>query len=98
MERVRARFPHTLVLQLRARRALPVAAALLRRAGPRAATDLDVCCDFLEHVRGGRRRQRARSGPCCAEAVEGSRQGRAVREDEGQADTAGSRAGRRAAA
>ena len=96
MERVRERFPHALVLQFdrtSACRSAPRSYA----ARVRERDDLDVCCDFLEHVRGGRRRQRAGAGRA-GRGGRGLAAGRAVREDEGQADTAGSRAGRRSVA
>ena len=51
MDRLRARFPHTLVLTFE-----PEGAATSLRdytARVRGRADLDVCCDFLEHVRGG---------------------------------------------
>ena len=60
MERLRRRFPHTLALQFDPQGA-PVAAALLRRAR-RQRDDLEVCCDFLGHVRGGRGATDARAG------------------------------------
>ena len=52
MDRLRQRFPHTLVLEFEPRGGAvsisSYAAALGRRSD-----DLDVCCDFLAHVRGG---------------------------------------------
>jgi exonuclease SbcD len=51
MERLRGRFPHTLVLAFE-----PEGGATpLRQYATkvRGRPDLDVCCDFLEHVRGG---------------------------------------------
>lgn len=51
MERLRGRFPHTLVLAFEPEGA---ATPLHRYAiKVRGRADLDVCCDFLEHVRGG---------------------------------------------
>jgi DNA repair protein SbcD/Mre11 len=51
MDRLRGRFPHTLVLTFE-----PEGAATSLRdyaTRVRGRDDLDVCCDFLEHVRGG---------------------------------------------
>ncbi len=81
MEQLRRRFPHTLVLQFEPQGA-PVA---VRRYAQRttAETDLDVCCSFLSHVRGGH-------GPTedeqavLASAVEAVRVHRAGHDDEGQ--------------
>ena len=51
MDRLRQRFPHTLVLGFEPRGgAVPIGS--LRRPGA-GRDDLDVCCDFLAHVRGG---------------------------------------------
>ena len=82
MERLRRRFPDTLVVQFDPQgvRALPTPYA----AAVRQRDDLDVCCDFLAHVRGGNAatdEERA----LLASAVEGSRQDRAAHDDEGQA-------------
>ena len=80
MEQVRRRFPHTLELRFD-----PQGATVpLRPYAARVATrsDVDVCCDFLAHVRGGRGAtddERA----LLAEAVEASRVGRGVSDDEG---------------
>jgi exonuclease SbcD len=52
MERLRGRFPHTLMLAFE-----PEGAATPLRdysARVRGRSDLDVCCDFVRHVRGGR--------------------------------------------
>ena len=86
MERVRQRFPHTLVLQFEDA-GVQVGATLLRRAGPRARRPRRV----LRLPRARARRAPAppsRSGPCWPRRSRASRHGRAVREDEGQADTA----------
>ena len=95
MERVQQRFPHALVLQFEDVGVQVGATSYAARV--RERDDLDLCCDFLEHVRAGASASEQERA-VLAEAVEGSRQGRAVREDEGQADTAGSRAGRRSVA
>ncbi len=80
MDRLRQRFPHTVQLMFEpSGGVVPIssyAAALGRRAD-----DLDVCCDFLAHVRGGypaSTQERA----LLLEAVEASRVERAQRLDE----------------
>jgi DNA repair protein SbcD/Mre11 len=81
MERVRRRFPHTLVLAFE-----PVGAQAIPRtnaASLHQRDDLDLCCDFLDHVRGGN----AASEPeraLLATAVERSRLGRGEHENEGR--------------
>jgi exonuclease SbcD len=80
MDRLRQRFPHTVHLAFEPRggvvRMSSYAAALGRRAD-----DLDVCCDFLAHVRGGYPAS-ASERALLAEAVEASRIERAHRLDE----------------
>ena len=80
MDRLRHRFPHTLQLAFEPRGGVvPIssyAAALGRRTD-----DLDVCCDFLAHVRGGHPASAQERG-LFAEAVEASRVERAHRLDE----------------
>ena len=89
MERVRRRFPDTLVLGFEPAGAQVIpatSAASLRQRG-----DLDLCCDFLNHVRGGN----AASEPeraLLATAVEGSRVARTHRDDEGRLSGTGSAA------
>jgi exonuclease SbcD len=95
MERVQRRFPHALVLQFEDVGVQVGATSYAARV--RERDDLDLCCDFLEHVRAGAAASEQERA-VLAEAVEGSRQGRAVREDEGQADTSGSRVARRSVA
>jgi DNA repair protein SbcD/Mre11 len=88
MERVQQRFPHALVLQFEDVGVQVGATSYAARV--RERDDLDLCCDFLEHVRAGAaatEQERA----VLAEAVEGSRHGRSLREGEGQADTSASR-------
>ena len=82
MERLRRRFPDTLVLAFEPAGAQVIpatSAASLRQRG-----DLDLCCDFLTHVRGGT----AAAGPeraLLTTAVERSRVARSERDDEGRA-------------
>jgi len=89
MDRLRRRFPDTLVLAFEPAGAQVIpatSAASLRQRG-----DLDLCCDFLTHVRGGN----AASGPeraLLATAVERSRVARSDRDDEGRASGTGSAA------
>jgi exonuclease SbcD len=80
MDRVRRRFPHTLELRFDPQgRAVPLRPYAARVA---ARSDLDVCCDFLEHVRGGRVAS-AEERDLLATAVEQSRVARRVGDDEG---------------
>jgi exonuclease SbcD len=89
MERLRRRFPDTLVLAFEPAGAQVIpatSAASLRQRG-----DLDLCCDFLAHVRGGS----AASEPeraLLTTAVERSRVARSDRDDEGRASGTGSAA------
>jgi exonuclease SbcD len=89
MERLRRRFPATLVLAFEPAGAqvIPATSAVpLRRRG-----DLDLCCDFLTHVRAGN----AASEPeraLLATAVERSRVAASDRDDEGCAAGTGSAA------
>jgi len=82
MEALRRRFPDTLVLAFE-----PAGAHVIPRASApsvRQRGDLDLCCDFLAHVREGHAasdRERA----LLVTAVEGSRVVRDEREDEGGA-------------
>lgn len=80
MDRLRARFPHTLDLRFAptgsVRTMSAYAASLTERS------DLDVCCDFLAHVRGGHGADEAERA-VLAEAVEGARLTRAGTDGEG---------------
>lgn len=80
MDQLRRRFPHTVQLLFEPRGgAVPIssyAAVLGRRSD-----DVDVCCDFLAHVR-GRHAASADERALFAEAVEASRVERAARLDE----------------
>jgi DNA repair protein SbcD/Mre11 len=95
MQQVRRRFPHTLELRLDPQgAAVPLRPYAARVA---TATDVEVCCDFLGHVRGGRAAtddERA----LLAEAVEASRVGRQVGDDEGVANGSQREAGSAGAA
>jgi exonuclease SbcD len=81
MEQVRRRFPHALVLQFDPQGAPVQVRSYAQRAA--AETELDVCCSFLTHVRGGH-------GPTedertvLGQAVEVVRVGTAASDDEGQ--------------
>lgn len=90
MDRVRRRFPHTLVLQFDPP-AVPVeVASYAVRLGTRP--DVDVCCAFLAHVRGG-------AGPSpderhlFEEALEAGRLRRAERDETGHTAGAPAREG-----
>jgi DNA repair protein SbcD/Mre11 len=90
MERIRRRFPHTLELRFEPRGAPVSVRSYAQRAA--AESELDVCCAFLSHVRGGH-------GPTeqeqevLAHAVESVRVGEAAADDEGQLGRAADRAG-----
>ncbi len=51
MERLRARFPHTLVLMFEPENARDGAAASYSQRVAAAVDELDLCCGFLDHVR-----------------------------------------------
>jgi DNA repair protein SbcD/Mre11 len=82
MEQLRRRFPDTLVLAFE-----PVGAQVIPRTSAalvRGRGDLDLCCDFLAHVRvGNAASQQERA--MLATAVESSRLARGELEDEGRA-------------
>jgi len=81
MERLRRRFPHTLVLAFE-----PVGAQVIPRtsaASLHQRGDLDLCCDFLDHVRGGNAASEQERA-LLATAVERSRVARGRHEDEGR--------------
>ena len=81
MEQLRRRFPHTLVLQFDPQGApVPVRSYTQRTA---AESDLDVCCSFLGHVRGGHGPSEQEQA-VLASAVEAVRVQRAGADDEGQ--------------
>jgi exonuclease SbcD len=83
MDQLRRRFPHTLVLQWDPQGApVPVRSYAQRVAAP---SELEVCCDFLAHVRGGLAPSDAERA-ALAHGVEATRLGTARRDDHGQVD------------
>lgn len=82
MERLRARFPHTLDLRFAPSGSVTTMSAYAASLTERS--DLDVCCDFLTHVRGGHGADEAERD-LLGRAVEGARLGRAAKEGEGGA-------------
>lgn len=85
MERLRARFPHTIELSFE-----PVGVSVLPvsyAARVQGRDDLDICCDFVTHVRGG-------AAPDAGErdllglAVDAARTARRLADDEGVAGPA----------
>ncbi|HMM94789.1 exonuclease SbcCD subunit D [Phycicoccus sp.] len=82
MERLRRRFPHTLELRFE-----PEGAAVPLRpyaTRVREASAVEVCCDFLGHVRGGRGADDAERA-LLDEAVTAARVARGLADDEGVA-------------
>lgn len=80
MDRVRRRFPHTLELRFE-----PAGATVPLRpyaARVEARAEVDVCCDFLGHVRGGRAAGEEER-ELLAEAVGAARVRRGIADDEG---------------
>jgi exonuclease SbcD len=85
MERLRRRFPDTLVLAFD-----PAGAQVMPRMSPapnRRRGDLDLCCDFLTHVRGGNPAS-GHERALLSTAVEGSRLVRGDHEDGGRVSSA----------
>lgn len=80
MERLRTRFPHTLDLRFAPSGAVTTMSAYAASLTERS--DLDVCCDFLTHVRGGHGADEAERA-LLGEAVEGARLRRSASEGEG---------------
>ena len=82
MEQLRRRFPDTLVLAFE-----PVGAQVIpltSAASVRSRGDLDLCCDFLDHVRAGNAASE-QERELLATAVEASRIALGERQDEGRA-------------
>ena len=87
MERLRRRFPDTLVLAFE-----PVGAQVIPRtsaASMHQRGDLDLCCDFLTHVRGGHAASEQEHA-LLVTAVERSRVARGDSDDEGRTTGTGS--------
>ncbi len=80
MERVRRRFPHTLVLDFDQPAGRLDEFSYARRT--RDKSDLDLCCDFLEHVRGGHPTTDTERA-ALTDALDGARVERARADDEG---------------
>jgi exonuclease SbcD len=81
MERLRRRFPDTLVLAFE-----PIGTEVVPRTSPASISqrgDLDLCCDFLTHVRGGNPAS-GQERALLSTAVEGSRLVRSEHDDEGR--------------
>lgn len=85
MDRVRVRFPGTLELRFEPEGVVPMRRTYTSRVAQRS--DLDVCCDFLGHVRGGGDVTGAER-ELLDEALGHSRVQRAARDDEGQVGAA----------
>ncbi|MFV0463802.1 MAG: exonuclease SbcCD subunit D [Nostocoides sp.] len=85
MEALRGRFPHTLELLFEPPVRLGEQRSYAARA--KAATSaLTVCCDFVDHVRGGNGATDTERA-LFVEALEGTRLQRSQREDEGRVDS-----------
>jgi exonuclease SbcD len=82
MDRLRARFPHTLELRFEPEGAEVPLRPYARRVESRS--EVEVCCDFLGHVRGGRPASDDERS-LLAEAVEATRVARGLTDDEGVA-------------
>lgn len=85
MDRVRARFPHTLEVRFEPDGLQPAASTY--RARVARSPDHEVCCDFLAHVRGGTPATEAESA-LFDEALGRSREDTAAAADEGQVGAA----------
>lgn len=85
MDRLRVRFPGALELRFEPEGLVPTRSTYTARIAQRS--DLDVCCDFLAHVRGGTR-VTDDDRRLFDEALGRSRERRAAHEDEGQVGAA----------
>ncbi|KAB7743010.1 exonuclease subunit SbcD [Nostocoides sp. F2B08] len=85
MDRLRSRFPHTLELRFEPSGGSSQHSTYTARVAAR--TSLDVCCDFLSHVRGGTPTTSDETG-LFEEALGRSRETRAATRDEGQVGAA----------
>lgn len=81
MDRLRRRFPHALELRFAPTGGVPTQHSYAARVRRRA--DVEVCCDFLAHVRGGGAVSDVERS-LVAEAFEAARVTRGRRDDEGQ--------------
>jgi exonuclease SbcD len=88
MDRLRRRFPHTLELRFDPQGAPVEVRSYAQRASGRS--QLEVCCDFLGHVRAGRGATEAERRTLSG-AIEAVRTDRGDREDEGRVADAPSR-------
>ena len=88
MDRLRRRFPHTLELRFDPQGAPVAVRSYAQRAS--GQTQLEVCCDFLGHVRAGRAATEAER-VALAGAIEAVRTARGEREDEGRVAPAATR-------
>jgi exonuclease SbcD len=93
MDRVRRRFPHTLVLQFDPQGAPVEVRSYAQRVAQK--TEAEVCCDFLAHVRKGHGATDAERA-VLDQAVEAVRLRQAVQNDEGAAAATGPAARRSA--
>ncbi|MFC7488683.1 exonuclease SbcCD subunit D [Knoellia sp. CPCC 206453] len=84
MERLRARFPHTLDLRFAPSGSVTTMSAYAASLTERS--DLDVCCDFLTRVRGGHSADEAERD-LLGRAVEGARLRRSASDGEGGTST-----------
>lgn len=89
MDQVRRRFPHALELRFDPEGAVPSLTSYAARVASRS--ELDVCCDFLTHVRSGVTADDAERD-LLAGALEAARVARSRADDEGLADDADLRA------
>jgi exonuclease SbcD len=85
MDRLRRRFPHTLELRFEPEGGEVPLRPYARRVAARS--EVEVCCDFLGHVRGGRPASDDERA-LLAEAVEATRVARGLADDEGVARVA----------
>lgn len=84
MDRLRTRFPHTLELRFEPSGAVRAPSTYTSRVSSRSP--LEVCCDFLAHVRGAPAVEAERG--LLEEALGRSRETRAATQDEGQVGAA----------
>jgi exonuclease SbcD len=85
MDQVRRRFPHTLELRFDPEGVVPSLRSYAARVASRS--ELDVCCDFLGHVRSGAEPDEDERALLAA-ALDAARTARRRADDEGVADLA----------